>query len=153
VALEKAQAAKTKINADVPFIIIGADTSVVLDDKVLGKAGNDEQATAMLIQLSGRLHYVYSSVAIVNKTDEKTRTSISRVCFKPLNKEEIESYCKTGEPIGKAGGYAIQGRAAAFVERLDGSYSGVMGLPLYETAELLNLFRYANLIAPVSRNK
>lgn len=140
VALEKALAGKAKINTDQSFVIIGADTSVVLDDVVLGKAGNDEQATAMLTQLSGRLHYVYSSVAIVSNPDEKIRTSISRVYFKPLSKSEIKSYCKTGEPIGKAGGYAIQGHAAAFIERLDGSYSGVMGLPLYETTELLNQF-------------
>jgi len=141
VALEKAKAAKAKINTDQSFVIIGADTSVILDDVVLGKTGNNEQAIAMLTQLSGRLHYVYSSVAVVNKTSEKIKTSISRVYFKPLSEEDIESYCKTGEPIGKAGGYAIQGHAAAFIERLDGSYSGVMGLPLYETAELLNLFR------------
>ncbi|OGT86154.1 MAG: septum formation protein Maf [Gammaproteobacteria bacterium RIFCSPLOWO2_12_FULL_47_76] len=138
VALEKAQAVKSKIKTDQPFAIIGADTSVVLDDMVIGKAGNDEQAVTMLSQLSGRLHYVYSSVAIVSNLEEKIKTSISRVYFKPLSKPEIESYCKTGEPIGKAGGYAIQGHAAAFVERLDGSYSGVMGLPLFETTELLN---------------
>ena len=137
VALEKAQAAKSKINTGQPFVIIGADTSVVLDDVVLGKAENNEQAMIMLTQLSGRMHYVYSSVAVVSNSSEKIKTSISRVYFKTLGKPEIEIYCKTGEPIGKAGGYAIQGRAAAFVERLDGSYTGVMGLPLYETTELL----------------
>ncbi len=137
VALEKAQAAKAKINTNQPFAILGADTSVVLDDVVLGKAENIEQATSMLRQLSGRMHYVYSAVAVVSNSEEKIKTSISRVYFKPLSQEEIESYCKTGEPIGKAGSYAIQGRAAEFVARLEGSYSGVMGLPLYETSELL----------------
>lgn len=138
VAMEKAQAAKTKINSDEPFIIIGADTSVVLDDIVLGKAENNEQAANMLRQLSGRMHYVYSAVALVSNNNEKIKTNISRVYFKPLEKNEIENYCKTSEPIGKAGGYAIQGKAAAFIERLDGSYSGVMGLPLYETKTLLD---------------
>ena len=137
VALEKAQAAKSKINIELPFAIISADTSVVLDDTVLGKAENEEQAITMLTKLSGRLHYVYSSVAVIGNSSEKIKTSISRVYFKPLEKYEIENYCKTGEPIGKAGGYAIQGKAAAFIERLDGSYSGVMGLPLFELTELL----------------
>ena len=137
VAMEKAQAGKAKINTGKPFIIIGADTSVVLDDNILGKAENEAQAIEMINKLSGRLHYVYSAVAIVSNSDEKIKTSISRVYFKPLEKYEIENYCKTGEPIGKAGGYAIQGRAAEFIARLDGSYSGVMGLPLFELAELL----------------
>lgn len=137
VAMEKALAGKSKINASEPFVIIGADTSVVLDDVVLGKAESEEQAIAMLTKLSGRMHYVYSAVALVSNNNEKIKTSISRVYFKPLEKHEIENYCKTSEPIGKAGGYAIQGKAAAFIERLDGSYSSVMGLPLYETKILL----------------
>lgn len=138
VALEKAHAGKTKINITEPFAVLSADTSVVLDNIVLGKAENIEQATSMLKQLSGRLHYVYSSVAIVTHNNETVKTSISRVCFKNLTDDEIKNYCETDEPVGKAGGYAIQGLAAAFVERLDGSYSGVMGLPLFETSELLN---------------
>jgi len=137
VAMEKAQAGKAKINTNEPFAIIGADTSVVLDDIVLGKAENDEQAMIMLTKLSGRLHYVYSAVALVTNYEGKIRTSISRVYFKPLSKHDIENYCRSGEPIGKAGGYAIQGKAAAFIERLDGSYSGVMGLPLFQLTELL----------------
>ena len=101
--------------------------------------GNDrlEQAIAMLTQLSGRMHHVYSSVALVTESRELVATNVSRVCFRPLTREEIENYCGSDEPIGKAGGYAIQGRAAAFIERLEGSYSGVMGLPLYETSQLL----------------
>ncbi len=138
VALEKAQAGKAKISLEEPFVIIGADTSVVLDDIVLGKAESEEQAIAMLTKLSGRMHFVYSSVALVSNNNEKIKTNISRVYFKPLEKHEIENYCKTSEPIGKAGGYAIQGKAAAFIERLDGSYSGVMGLPLFETKTLMD---------------
>lgn len=138
IALEKAQAGKTKINATEPFAVLGADTSVVLDDVVLGKAENTEQAITMLKQLSGRLHYVYSSVALVTQHNEMVKTSVSRVCFKNLTDHEIKNYCDSGEPLDKAGGYAIQGLAAIFVERLEGSYSGVVGLPLYETSELLN---------------
>ena len=137
VALEKAQAGKSKINGSDSFAVIGADTSVVLDDIVLGKAENIEQATIMLQKLSGRMHYVYSSVALVTEHEQAIKTSISRICFKNLSADEIKTYCNTGEPLGKAGGYAIQGKAAVFVERLEGSYSGVMGLPLFETSELL----------------
>lgn len=137
-ALEKAQAARSKIASNEPFVIIGADTSVVLDDVVLGKAENNAQATNMLQQLSGRMHYVYSSVAVVSNQHQGVKTSISRVYFKPLTGKDIEDYCKTGEPIGKAGGYAIQGHAAVFVAKLEGSYSGVMGLPLFETKTLMD---------------
>ena len=142
-ALEKALAGKSKINVTDPFAILGADTAVVLDDVVLGKAENREQAIAMLTQLSGRTHHVFSSVALVTESRELVATSVSRVCFRPLSSVEIESYCGTDEPIDKAGGYAIQGRAAAFIERLEGSYSGVMGLPLYETANLLRSAGYS----------
>jgi septum formation protein len=141
-ALDKAHAGKSKINITGSFAVLGADTAVVLDDIVLGKVENREQAIAMLTQLSGRMHHVYSSVALVTDTREQIQTNVSRVCFRPLSREEIENYCDTDEPIGKAGGYAIQGRAAAFIERLEGSYSGVMGLPLYETANLLRSAGY-----------
>ena len=142
-ALEKTRAGKLKINMTVPFAILGADTAVVLDNIILGKAENREQAITMLTQLSGRMHHVYSSVALVTDTREQIQTNVSRVCFRPLSREEMENYCDTDEPIGKAGGYAIQGRAAAFIERLEGSYSGVMGLPLYETANLLRSVGYS----------
>lgn len=138
IALEKARAGKNVINKNESFAVIGADTSVVLDDIVLGKAESREQAKNMLEKLSGRLHYVYSSVAIVNDKNEYCKTSVSRVCFKNLSESEISNYCTSDEPLGKAGGYAIQGYAAKFVVRLEGSYSGVMGLPLYETAGLLD---------------
>ncbi len=138
VASDKARAGRAMIKSAEPYAVIGADTSVILDDVILGKAENVNQAAAMLKQLSGRTHYVYSAVAVICRAEEKIITSISRVNFKPLRDHEIKQYCETGEPIGKAGGYAIQGHAAAFIERLEGSYSGVMGLPLYETKTLLD---------------
>jgi len=134
-ALEKARSGKEKINDDV--IVLGADTAVVLDDIILGKADNINEATHMLRSLSGRTHHVYSAIALINNREEKTDISISRVCFKPLTDDEIEIYCASEEPLGKTGAYAIQGNAAKFIERLDGSYSGVMGLPLFETWQLI----------------
>ena len=142
-SLEKARAGKAKINPDAGCAVLGADTAVVLDDRILGKALTEEDARQMLQSLSGRMHHVYTVVTLIAAGEEKTRTSISRVCFRPMTAAEIESYCRTGEPIGKAGAYAIQGRAAAFIERLEGSYSGVMGLPLYETANLLRSAGYS----------
>jgi len=136
-SLEKARAGKAKIKLQNNFAVLGADTAVVLDDRILGKALNEEEAKHLLQTLSGRMHHVYTAVTLITNKGEKTKTSISRVVFRPITANEIESYCRTGEPIGKAGAYAIQGHAAAFIERLDGSYSGVMSLPLYETADLL----------------
>jgi septum formation protein len=139
-ALEKAQVAKNKIVENSDFIVLAADTAVVLDDKVIGKAENGPQAREMLMQLSGRRHYVYTAVASVTAADERIKLNTSNVNFKVLSESEIINYCKTGEPIGKAGGYAVQGMAAAFIERLEGSYSGIMGLPLFETAQLLHIY-------------
>ena len=136
-ALEKAQAGKIKLNSDKNIAVLGADTAVVLDDQILGKAQSNDDARRMLKSLSERMHHVYSAVTLITDKEEKTKTSISRVSFRPLTDRDIENYCNTGEPIGKAGAYAVQGRAAAFIERLEGSYSGLMGLPLYETTELL----------------
>lgn len=137
-ALEKAQAGKTKISQ--PLDVIAADTEVVIDDTILGKPKNKDDAINMLQMLSGRTHQVYSAVALVNKT-EQVSLNISQVSFKALSIEECEAYCDSGEPLDKAGAYAIQGGAAAFITRLEGSYSGVMGLPLKETRELLKLDR------------
>ena len=119
---------------------MAADTSVVLDNKVLGKAEDKLQAGEMLKLLSGRRHYVYSAVAIATINNEEIALSTSTVNFRLLSEPEITDYCDTGEPVGKAGAYAIQGRAAAFVERMEGSYSGVVGLPIYETARLLQKY-------------
>ena len=116
--------------------MLAADTEVVLDGALLGKPANRDAAIKMLMALSGRTHEVYSAVALIDATEHVT-LNINRVSFKPLTVDECEDYCDTDEPYDKAGGYGIQGRAAAFVCRLEGSYSGVMGLPLYETAQLL----------------
>ena len=133
-AREKATAARKIIPGQQP--VLAADTVVVLDDRILGKAETKEEARAMLGRLSGRTHHVYSAVALITDS-EQGRLNISRVSFRPLTAGMINIYCETGEPLGKAGAYAIQGRAAAFIERLEGSYSGVMGLPLYETMVML----------------
>jgi septum formation protein len=137
-ALEKARLGWGQVRGSRPLPVLAADTAVVLDDAILGKAEQDHEAAAMLKRLSGRSHRVYSGVALIDlQGEERVAVNMSRVVFRALTAEEIRAYCDTGEPLGKAGGYAIQGRAAAFIERLEGSYSSVMGLPLYETAALL----------------
>jgi septum formation protein len=133
-ALEKARCARQSGDGAAP--VLAADTGVVLDGRLLGKALDREDAMNMLQSLSGRSHDVYTAVALVYD-GEQISLNHSRVCFKPLSLPEREVYCDSGEPYGKAGGYAIQGLGAAFISRLEGSYSGVMGLPLYETAALL----------------
>jgi septum formation protein len=137
VALEKARAVRAGGRPDLP--VLGADTAVVVDGAILGKPADLDQARDMLRQLSGRAHEVFSAVALVAQRDGVI-VSHSRVWFRDLADNEIEAYWRSGEPRDKAGGYAIQGLAATFIERLDGSYSGVMGLPLYETAGLLQNF-------------
>ena len=118
--------------------VLAADTAVVLNGEILGKAETATQAGAMLRRLSGCSHEVYSGVALIDAGGtERTSINLTRVQFRPLSDAELSAYCRSGEPIGKAGGYAIQGRAAAFIQRIEGSYSGVMGLPLFETAGLL----------------
>ena len=133
-ALEKARAGRQKTGNSAP--VLAADTEVVLDGRLLGKPANRADAISMLQNLSGRGHEVYCAVALID-AKETTAISINRIRFRPLTVAECEAYCDTGEPYDKAGGYGIQGRAAAFVTRLEGSYSGVMGLPLFETAGLL----------------
>jgi nucleoside triphosphate pyrophosphatase len=135
IAIEKARAGKKLVGNDLP--ILAADTSVVLDGHILGKAESKADAITMLNSLSGKTHHVLSAVCVIN-SQEQTKVSISKVTFKTLSEEEINNYCETDEPLGKAGGYAIQGKAAVFIERLEGSYSGVMGLPLFETMNLLS---------------
>ncbi len=137
-ALEKARAGKSNIQNKLP--VLAADTCVVLDDVILGKAETKEDATKMLGQLSGRTHHVYTAVALITET-EQVRLNVSHVNFRPLTKTDIQQYCTTKEPLGKAGAYAIQGKAAAFIQHLQGSYSGVMGLPLYEVAQMLNAIK------------
>lgn len=136
VAREKALAG-LRASGDPAALVLGSDTEVVLDDEVFGKPADAESATAMLRRLSGRTHRVLSAVSLVSATGERHALSASSVTFADLDDERIAAYVATGEPFGKAGGYAIQGRAEIFVSRLDGSYSGVMGLPLFETTRLL----------------
>lgn len=150
VALEKARAGRAALAQDDPTPVLGADTAVVIDGEVLGKPRNRADALAMLARLSGQWHQVMSAVAVVGADGEaQSRLSVSAVQFRPVSREEAEAYWETGEPRDKAGGYAIQGRAAVFIERLEGSYSGVMGLPLFETAELLGQFGIAPLVIGV----
>lgn len=122
--------------------VLGADTVVVIDGQILGKPANQAAAAAMLHRLSGRAHQVLTAVAISDGEHEAVAVSRTVVTFRPLSDTEIDGYWATGEPCDKAGGYAIQGLAATFIESIDGSYSGVMGLPLFDTAGLLNGFGY-----------
>lgn len=134
-ALAKARAGAGE--RDPRACVLGADTVVVLDGEIFGKPADRDDAVAMLRRLSGRTHAVLSAVARVRGGAHTVRLSESQVTFRALSAAEIAAYCDTGEPLDKAGAYAIQGRAAAFIRHLEGSYSGVMGLPLFETAELL----------------
>jgi septum formation protein len=118
--------------------VLAADTAVVLDGKILGKPADRQDAEDMLLQLSGRSHEVLTAIALRTRGGLHSRISRSEVTFRAIAAVEARSYWETGEPCDKAGAYAIQGRAAIFIADLRGSYSGVMGLPLFETAELLS---------------
>lgn len=120
-----------------PKPVLGADTEVALDGATLGKPADVAGAVTMLAALSGRTHDVITAVALRWQTQLLAAVSTSRVTFRAMAGDEIDRYVATGEPFDKAGAYAIQGRAAVFVQRIEGSYSGVMGLPLFETAEIL----------------
>lgn len=122
-------------------IVLGADTEVVLDGDVFGKPRDAGDAAVMLRRLSGRTHEVISAVWLVGATFERGDVCISQVRFATLDEATIAAYIATGESFGKAGAYAIQGRGAALIEHMQGSYSGVMGLPLFETARLLGRFK------------
>ncbi len=119
------------------FPVLAADTVVCVDDKILGKPADPADAARMLRLLSGREHRVLTAVALKSEARSELVVSESRVRFCDLSKAELEAYVESGEPTDKAGAYAIQGRAAAFIAELHGSYSGIMGLPLYETAQLI----------------
>lgn len=138
-ALEKAREVRARLGDDeVP--VLGADTAVVVDDDILGKPRDEAHAAEMLRRLAGREHRVLSAVALVGRREEAYRVSESQVHFRSLTDDEIKTYWRTGEPADKAGGYAVQGIGAIFIEQLHGSYSGVMGLPVFETAQLLREF-------------
>jgi septum formation protein len=117
--------------------VLGADTAVVLDDEILGKPRDEQDCLRMLGLLSARTHQVFTAVALRASDGCESRVNVSDVTFRKLADDEIRRYWRSGEPADKAGAYAVQGRAALFIERIAGSYSGIMGLPLFETGELL----------------
>lgn len=136
-ALEKAQAGWQLVEKSDKRPVLGADTAVVINGQILGKPADKDHAIEMLMSLSGQTHQVLSAIALVVENQQKVAVNTSLVTFRDLSKAECDAYWHTGEPVDKAGSYAIQGKAAMFINNLSGSYSGVMGLPLYETAELL----------------
>lgn len=138
-ALEKARVGRAMLPADTSQPVMGADTIVIAGSALLGKPANREDAIEMLQLLSGRTHRVITAVALAGD-HERACMSTSHVTFRTLTRRECEAYWDSGEPRDKAGAYAVQGLAAMFITRLEGSYSGVMGLPLQETAELLKEF-------------
>jgi septum formation protein len=135
-AVLKAETLWQKLAAPQRQPVLGADTAVVLDDQILGKPRDENDCVRMLTLLSGRTHQVFTAVALQASTCQ-SRVNVSEVTFRELADEEIRRYWRSGEPADKAGAYAVQGRAALFIERIAGSYSGIMGLPLFETGELL----------------
>jgi septum formation protein len=140
VAVEKALAGWLSPERSRERPVLGCDTEVVLDGEVFGKPESREHALDMLQRLSGRSHDVLSAVAVIRGDRQKVVLNRNRVLFRDISENEIQRYWDTGEPKGKAGGYAIQGFGAIFIQHLEGSFSGVMGLPLFETAELLTEF-------------
>ena len=139
-AREKALAGLATLGRPEGAVVLGADTAVVLDGRILGKPNDRADALSTLAALSGREHEVMTAVALAAADRVESRVVVSRVRFRPLRPGEAEAYWATGEPRDKAGGYGIQGLAAVFVSQLEGSYSAVVGLPLCETAQLLEVF-------------
>jgi septum formation protein len=133
-AAEKSAACKAQLNTDIP--VLAADTAVILGRVIMGKPKNQADALAMLAQLSGKTHQVYSAISLRGR-EHGQAVSITEVTFRRLSEREMQDYWHSGEPLDKAGSYAIQGRGGVFVESIKGSFSGVVGLPLFETAELL----------------
>ncbi len=134
-AIEKAQAAIAQLAPDT--IVIAADTTVTIDGQILGKPANQAEAFAMWQRLSGRDHFVMTGVAVAKNQTVLHRRVTTEVHFAHLTQADMQAYWQTGEPIGKAGGYAIQGKGAAFIPKIQGSYSNVVGLPIFETLDLL----------------
>lgn len=142
-AAEKARAGFNEVSSaasNAPVVVLGADTAVVVDTLILGKPKDPADARRMLGLLSGRTHEVVSAVAATDGVRFEQRMNTTEVVFRSLLDDEIKAYCDTGEPADKAGAYGIQGLGALFVKEIHGSYSGVVGLPLLETAELLAAF-------------
>ncbi len=137
-AISKARAGISKLtNKSTPVAVLGADTIITIDDNIIGKPHDSDHCRCILSKLSGRDHQVMSAVALAIGDRVYHRLSANRVFFRSLSDDEIKRYCASDEPMDKAGAYAIQGRAAIFINHLEGSYSSVMGLPIYETVELL----------------
>ncbi|WP_447757454.1 Maf family protein [Pseudomonas moraviensis] len=136
----KAEAGRRSVVSDRPFCVLGADTAVVLDGKILGKPVDEADACAMLMMLSGNEHEVLTAIAVLEGERCESRVVRSRVHFRTISRSEAAAYWASGEPRDKAGGYGIQGLGAVFVAGLEGSYSAVVGLPLCETCEVLGHF-------------
>ena len=137
-ALLKAQTLWRELDPAERMPVLGADTAVAIGGEILGKPADESDCLRMLQALSGRTHQVYTAVALRSDSGDDSRVSVNDVTFRALTQEEMRAYWASGEPADKAGAYAVQGLAAAFIERIAGSYSGVVGLPLFETAQLLN---------------
>ena len=144
-AASKAQAAYDSGNYEMP--VLGADTLVILDDRVFGKPRSKEEALNMLASLSGRRHQVLTGVALMANGELQTAESLTEVQFREIHPDEAEAYWQSGEPAGKAGAYAVQGLGGIFVSAINGSYTGVVGLPVFETA---NLLRRAGIELPAT---
>jgi septum formation protein len=143
VVLRNAQAKADHVASKVDEgIVIGADTIVVLGDTIIGKAMTDQEATEMLTALQGRTHRVLTGLAVVDASSKRTETDVVEtvVTFQPLTEDEIARYVASGEPLGKAGGYAVQGLGAVIVEEVHGCFYNVVGLPLYKLSMLLETF-------------
>ncbi len=139
-AKTKARAAVTVISETDHRLVLGADTIVVCEGRILGKPEHKDDGLAMLRLLSGRTHQVLTAVCVMSHEKQAETMSVSTVSFASLSEAEIEAYWQSGEPAGKAGAYAIQGLGAMFVNDIQGSYSGIVGLPIFETANLLKIF-------------
>lgn len=138
-AQEKAQAGVDS-QSEEDLIVIGADTVILLDDQILEKPKNEQDAFNMLTSLSNRTHLVKTAVSVCNRNNCETIVQTSQVTMAEISSAVISEYWQSGEPCDKAGGYAVQGKGAIFIKHIEGSYSGIMGLPIYETARLLNKF-------------
>ena len=144
VTLAKARAGLRRVRERhlIPHPVLAADTTVEIDGAVSGKPEHEADAVAFLQRLSGRTHRVLTAVALSYEGHTEHQLNASEVRFRVLGQDEIRRYVASGEPLDKAGAYGIQGRAAMFIEEIRGSYTGIMGLPLYETAQLLRRFGY-----------
>jgi septum formation protein len=140
-ALAKAQAGLARCQQG--DLVLAADTTVVIDQQIIGKPDSFDHAQAIWQSLSGRCHQVLTAIALANHQHSQALVVTTNVYFRPLSTAEMLAYWQTGEPQDKAGGYGIQGKGALFVDKIEGSYSNVVGLPLTETAQLLQQFGYS----------